>query len=113
MVHEGTVISIDDESFTETIRNGITLVDFWADWCTPCRMQTPILERLARRVSSEVKIRKLNVDKNPVIAGYYQITGIPSIFIFREGEVVKQFIGVQNEEVLMSAIAKISRNEGE
>jgi len=53
------------------------------------------------------------MDKNPVIAGYYQITGIPSIFIFREGEVVKQFIGVQNEEVLMSAIAKISRNEGE
>jgi thioredoxin 1 len=112
MVHESTVISIDDKNFTETIRSGITLVDFWAEWCMPCRMQTPILERLARRVNPEVKIRKFNVDKNPVIAAYYQITGIPSIFIFKDGEVVKQFIGVQNEEILMSAIGEISGNEG-
>lgn len=98
------LIDINDSNFDESIASGITVVDFWAPWCGPCKMQTPILEKLVEKVDDSVTVAKVNVDQAPQSAGKYGIRSIPTILIFKEGEQVKQFVGVQQEDTLLSAI---------
>jgi thioredoxin 1 len=80
------------------------LVDFWAPWCGPCRMVGPIIENISDKTQGKAKVYKLNVDDNPQVASRYGITGIPTVIVFRNGEVSKQFVGVQPEQVYMSAL---------
>ena len=80
------------------------LVDFWAPWCGPCRMVGPIIDRISEKTAGKAKVYKLNVDENPTVAGNYGITGIPTVMIFNKGQVDRQFVGVQPEQVYMSAL---------
>ena len=80
------------------------LVDFWAPWCGPCRMVGPIIERIGEKMVGKAHIYKLNVDENPEISARYGITGIPTVIIFRNGEVDRQFVGVQQEQVYLKAL---------
>jgi thioredoxin 1 len=84
------------------------LVDFWAPWCGPCRMQGPIVEEVAKDVAGKAVIGKMNVDENPETAEKYGIMSIPTIMIFKGGTVVKQFVGVQSKDTLMSELNKLS-----
>ena len=79
------------------------LVDFWATWCGPCQMQGPIIEELAGEVT-DVKIGKLDVDANPDSAGAYNIMSIPTVMLFKDGEVVKKAMGLQSKESLLEMI---------
>ncbi len=76
------------------------LVDFWAPWCGPCRIQEPIIEELANELSGKAKVGKLNVDENQAIAEKYSVMSIPTIIIFKNGQIAEQMIGVQNKDVL-------------
>lgn len=82
------------------------LVDFWAAWCGPCRIQGPIIEEIAKELTG-AKIGKLNVDENPASAQKYNIMSIPSLLIFKGGEVVKQFVGVQSKETLTAELKNL------
>ena len=84
------------------------LVDFWAPWCGPCRMVGPIIERIGEKMVGKVHVYKLNVDENPEISAKYGITGIPTVIIFRNGEVNRQFIGVQPEKVYLNALEELT-----
>ena len=84
------------------------LVDFWAVWCGPCQVQGPIVEDVAGAVGTKAKILKMNVDENPVIAQKFGIMSIPTLMIFKGGTVVKQFIGVQSKETLVSELNKFA-----
>ena len=95
---------LNAETFAEQIKSGVTLVDFWAPWCGPCRMQTPILEQLAPRVAGKAVIAKLNVDEAPETAAQYGIRSIPTLILFKDGRVVQQFVGVQQATKLEAAI---------
>lgn len=95
---------LTDSNFAEEIKNGVTLVDFWAPWCGPCQMQTPILEQLVPQVGDTTTIAKMNVDEGQQVAGQLGIRAIPTLFVFKDGSVVQQFVGVQQESVLLSAI---------
>lgn len=81
------------------------LVDFWAPWCGPCRMVGPIIDRISEKLVGKVKVYKLNVDENPATSSQYGITGIPTVIIFRNGQIEREFIGVQPEQVYLNALS--------
>jgi thioredoxin 1 len=92
---EGKLVELSDDNFeAEILKSEIpALVDFWAPWCGPCRIVGPIVEELASEYDGKVNVGKLNVDDNPVTPGKYGVRGIPTLIVFREGEVVDQVVG--------------------
>ena len=102
-------ITVTDQTFDEQVlKTGVpVLVDFWAVWCGPCKMQNPILEEVAKELEGKAMIAKVNVDENPAVAGKYGIMSIPTLMLFKGGQVVKQMIGVQSKEMLMEEFKKI------
>src|SRR3989344_8021055 len=102
-------ITVTDANFdSEVMKSGLpTLVDFLAVWCGPCRMQDPIVSEIAKEMEGKVKIGKLNVDENPMTAQKFGVMSIPTLMIFKNGTVVKQFIGVQSKETIKSELNKL------
>jgi thioredoxin 1 len=98
------VLNINDDSFDKVISEGTTIVDFWAPWCMPCRLQGPILENISRKMGDKVKVCKLNVDDNMKTAQKYQIVSIPTLIIFKDGQPDKMFVGVQDENTLINSV---------
>jgi thioredoxin 1 len=84
--------------------SGLVLVDFWAEWCPPCRKLTPVIEALADEFAGRVKVVKLNVDEAPEVAGRYGITSIPTLLLFRGGQVVDQHVGFRPRDELKSIL---------
>jgi thioredoxin 1 len=97
-------IELTETTFNETIRSGVTLVDFWAPWCGPCKMQIPILDQVAEKTGDKATIAKVNVDDYPAPAAQFDVRGIPTLILFKNGEVIQQFVGVQQATVLTNAI---------
>ena len=100
--------TVTDANFDKDVLNasGPVVVDFWAEWCGPCRLISPALEEIASEMDGQVTIAKLNVDENPNTAGRFSIRGIPTILIFKGGEVVEQVVGLAQKEDLKKAIDK-------
>ncbi|MFH0969290.1 MAG: thioredoxin [Patescibacteria group bacterium] len=103
------VTEFNDKNFEqEVIKSGKpVLVDFWATWCGPCQMMGPIIGELSREMEGKVKIGKLEVDSNPEIAEKYEIMSIPALKVFKNGQVVKEFTGLQNKEILRKELEGI------
>ncbi|NOY79643.1 MAG: thioredoxin [Kiritimatiellaeota bacterium] len=99
------ILELTSANFASTVSSGTVLVDFWAPWCGPCLMQGQVLEQVAASVSDpNVKIGKLNVDEAADVAARFGIRAIPTLLLFKDGEVVRQFVGVQSAETLVSAL---------
>jgi thioredoxin 1 len=101
-------IILTEDNFDEEVLNSDTpvLVDFWAEWCGPCKMVGPTIEELAKEYKGRAKVGKVNVDQNPGIAEKYGIRGIPTIILFSKGEVAEQLVGVQSKEKMVEIIDK-------
>lgn len=99
---------VTDATFTEEVLNSkdTIMVDFWAEWCGPCRAVSPILDQIAQEHADKIKIVKLNVDENPELAMKYQITSIPAMKVFRDGEVVKTVIGAKPKPAIEADLAE-------
>jgi thioredoxin 1 len=96
----GKYLELNASNFEETIKEGVTLVDFWAPWCGPCRMIAPIIEELAEDFDGKAKICKVNTDEDQDVSIKYGIRSIPTLLFFKNGELVDQMIGAAPKQQL-------------
>jgi len=100
-----SIVSINSNNFESEVLNAdsVVLVDFWADWCGPCRMLAPILEEISDE-RADVKICKVNVDEESELATKYNIMSIPTIIVFKDGEIFKRVVGAQSKQAILSIL---------
>ncbi len=103
-------IEFSDSNFEQEVLSASdgVLVDFWAPWCGPCRQIAPLIDQLAEQFSGTVKIGKLNIDENPSVTGQYGIQSIPTLLLFKDGEVVERFVGMPPKAKLEQALTQVS-----
>jgi|7_EtaG_2_1085326.scaffolds.fasta_scaffold00802_4 thioredoxin 1 len=95
------------ENFQRNVGDGAAIVDFYADWCGPCKRQAPIMENIARRIGPDAKVYKVNVDESAELASRYNVTSIPTILIFKDGKVVESMVGLKSESALLGALERL------
>jgi thioredoxin 1 len=95
---------LTDETFEASVRNGVSLIDFWAPWCGPCKVQGPIVDEVAEEIKTGASICKVNVDENPKTASYFGIKNIPTLLILKDGKPVQKFVGLKSRKVLLQAL---------
>ena len=100
----GTMLLTNTKAFKQSIQNGVSLVDFNAPWCGPCRAQEPILEQLAERYTGKVTVAQMNVDDNHETATELGIQSIPTLALFKDGAEVRRFVGLQSSKTLAQAL---------
>ncbi len=101
-----SIINLQKETFEEQISKGVTLVDFWAEWCSPCRFQLPILGEVAEEMKGKAAIAKVNVDAELELAQEFGIQSIPTLILFKDGQPIDMMVGVQSKEILVEKISK-------
>jgi len=102
------VMILNDSNFSQVISETTLpiLVDFWAEWCGPCKMIGPVVEKIAEEFEGKVQVAKLDVDENHSIASNYKVVSIPTLILFKEGKEIERSIGYKNEEELRSLLNK-------
>ncbi|WP_416729128.1 thioredoxin [Fictibacillus sp. JL2B1089] len=99
------IVNASDQTFNTETNEGLVLADFWAPWCGPCKMIAPVLEELDQEME-EVKVVKLDVDENQETAGKFGVMSIPTLLVFKDGQVVDQVVGFQPKEALVELLNK-------
>ena len=99
--------TVTDATFADEVlqADGPVLVDFWAEWCGPCKMVSPVLEEIAGEYPDKITVAKVNIDENPSIARDYQIMSIPTMSVFEKGEVVKSIVGARPKAAILRELA--------
>jgi thioredoxin 1 len=102
------VRTVSDSSFEKDVLQSArpVLVDFWAEWCAPCRMLAPTIEAISEQYPGSLDVFKLNVDENPSVAGSYGIKGIPTLILFQEGKEVERIVGATGKETISRVVEK-------
>lgn len=106
MAHEA-LKHLTDENFDEQVAQGVVLVDFYADWCGPCRMLSPIIEALAQEMTGKAIIAKVDTDRAPQTAAKFEITSIPTLILLKGGSVVKKVVGLRDLDSLRKMITEV------
>ncbi|MEI8007285.1 MAG: thioredoxin [Bacteroidota bacterium] len=103
------VLTLTDQNFSNKVRSGIVLVDFWAEWCMPCKMMIPVLNELSEEVDGSVSIAKLNVDEQKKTAAGFKVRSIPTMILFRNGKEIHRFVGVKTKDYLLKELDRRSK----
>ena len=109
MVADSAKIKVlTDKNFNQQIKKGVMLVDFWAAWCGPCKMMAPILNDLSEELEGNNSIGKLNVEQYQSVSATYQVRGIPTMILFKDGKEINRFVGIKTKAFLLREITKVS-----
>ena len=103
----GKAVEITDSNFNDVVNNGVVLVDFWAEWCGPCRMIAPMIEELASEYDGKATIGKLDVDNNQESSVKFGVRSIPTLLIFKDGEIVDRHVGAVGKDILAKSLSLI------
>lgn len=103
------IVNLDDNNFSETVEKNSTpiLVDFWAEWCMPCRALAPVIDELANEFQGKVRFAKVNVDHCQTVPGQFGIRGIPTLILFQDGKKVNELVGNQSKEKIRMMLSKV------
>lgn len=102
-----TAVALTKETFESNIKDGVTLVDFWASWCGPCRIQLPIVHELADELGAQATLATVNVDEESEIATQYGIRSIPTLLLFKDGKLAETLVGVTQKQALKDKILSL------
>ena len=97
---------LNDTNFQAQVKTGVTLVDFWAAWCMPCKMMAPVLNETAEALGNTARIGKLDVDSNRAASAKYGVRSIPTLILFKNGKEINRFVGVKTKDFLLKEIRK-------
>jgi len=100
------IVTLTTDNFANETAKGIVLVDFWATWCMPCKAMAPVIEEIASQTQGKVKVGKVDIDENGSLANQFRVQSIPSILIFKDGQLMETFVGVQSKATLVNALSK-------
>jgi thioredoxin 1 len=108
MMASSTIFEVNDSNFDQDVLKSEqpVLVDFWAAWCGPCRAIAPIVDELAQHFQGKIKVGKMDVDRNSATPMRYKVTGIPTLLVFKGGQVVEQLVGYRPKEAIQQALEK-------
>ncbi|MBB6733035.1 thioredoxin [Cohnella zeiphila] len=96
--------TVTKDNFNSTVSEGVSLLDFWAPWCGPCKMQGPIVDELAEELKGKATIAKVNVDEEPELASQFGVMSIPTLIVFKNGQPVDKLVGLQSKDSLKTKI---------
>ncbi len=101
------VVVLSINNFDHQTRRGVTLVDFWATWCMPCKMMVPALNDVAEELNGKAKVAKVDVDQNQELAAKYKVRSIPTLVLLKDGKEIKRFVGVKDKNFLLKQIKEV------
>ena len=101
------ILTLTDKNFTQQTKNKLVLVDFWAEWCAPCRMMAPILNDVATELSGSSHVGKVNIEQYKSLAQNYKVRSIPTLILFKNGKEINRFVGIKNKEFILKEISKV------
>ncbi len=108
MVSDHAKIKIlTDQNFQNQIKTGVTLVDFWAEWCMPCKMMAPVLNSTADELNGNASIGKINIEQHSAVATKYKVRSIPTLILFKNGKEINRFVGGKTKDFLLKEIKKV------
>ena len=100
------ILTLTDKNFQQQTKNRLVLVDFWTEWCAPCRMMAPVLNEVAEELNETTRIGKVNIEQYQSLAQQFKVRSIPTLILFKNGKEVDRFIGVKNKDFLLNKIKK-------
>jgi thioredoxin 1 len=101
------ILTLTDKNFNQQTKNKLVLVDFWAEWCAPCRMMAPILNDVATELNGNSHIGKVNIEQYNSLAQTYKVRSIPTLILFKNGREINRFVGIKNKDFLLKEINKV------
>jgi len=104
VVNHKDIVILSEKNFQQQTNGKVVLVDFWAAWCAPCRMMAPVLNDVADELSGNLKVGKINIEKERTLASDFNVRSIPTLILFKNGKEVKRFVGIKQKEFLLNEI---------
>lgn len=106
MANSDLIKQLNDDNFDQGVAQGVVLVDFYADWCGPCRMLAPVVEELAQEMTGKVTIAKVDTDQAVNVAAKYEVTSIPTLILFKNGQIFKRVVGLKDLDALRKMVTE-------